>query len=100
MFSAIKQGLHFDIQASDIAPLLALGLLNTGIGCFLYFSSIGSIKVQTVAILGYLEPLSAIIFSFIFLDEQLLVGQIIGAVIIISGALCGELQPKKQMLNK
>lgn len=37
MFSAIKQGLHFDIQASDIAPLLALGLLNTGIGCFLYF---------------------------------------------------------------
>lgn len=78
MFSAIKQGLHFDIQASDIAPLLALGLLNTGIGCFLYFSSIGGIKVQTVAILGYLEPLSAIIFSFIFLDEQLLVGQIIG----------------------
>ena len=50
MFSAIKQGLHFDIQASDIAPLLALGLLNTGIGCFLYFSSIGGIKVQTVAI--------------------------------------------------
>lgn len=100
MFSAIKQGLHFDIQASDIAPLLALGLLNTGIGCFLYFSSIGGIKVQTVAILGYLEPLSAIIFSFIFLDEQLLVGQIIGAVIIISGALCAELQSKKQMLNK
>lgn len=100
MFSAIKQGLHIDIQASDIAPLLALGLLSTGIGCFLYFSSIGGIKVQTVAILGYLEPLSAIIFSFIFLDEQLLVGQIIGAVIIISGALCAELQPKKQMLNK
>ena len=100
MFSTIKQGLHFGIQASDIAPLLALGLLNTGIGCFLYFSSIGGIKVQTVAILGYLEPLSAIIFSFIFLDEQLLVGQIIGAVIIISGALCAELQPKKQMLNK
>ena len=100
MFSTIKQGLHFDIQASDIAPLLALGLLNTGIGCFLYLSSIGGIKVQTVAILGYLEPLSAIIFSFIFLNEQLLVGQIIGAVIIISGALCAELQPKKQMLNK
>lgn len=56
--------------------------------------------MQTVAILGYLEPLSAIIFSFIFLDEQLLVGQIIGAVIIISGELCAELQPRKQMLNK
>lgn len=95
MFSAIKQGLHFDIQASDIAPLLVLGLLNTGIGCFLYFPSIGSIKVQTVAILGYLEPLSAIFFSFIFLGEQLLIGQIIGAILIISGALCAELQPKR-----
>ena len=94
-FVAIKQGLHFDIQASDIAPLLVLGLLNTGIGCFLYFSPIGSIKVQTVAILGYLEPLSAIFFSFIFLGEQLLIGQIIGAILIISGALCAELQPKR-----
>lgn len=57
-------------------------------------------KRFTFVILGYLEPLSAIIFSFIFLDEQLLVGQIIGAVIIISGELCAELQPRKQMLNK
>lgn len=80
-----------------LATLLVLGLLNTGIGCFLYFSSIGGIKVQTVAILGYLEPLSAISFSFIFLGEQLLVGQIIGAVLILSGALCAELQPKAHM---
>lgn len=100
VFVAIKQWLHFDIQASDIAPLLALGLLNTGIGCFLYFSSIGGIKVQTVAILGYLEPLSAIFFSFIFLGEQLLVGQIIGAILIISGALCAELQPKRLIVKQ
>lgn len=100
MFSAIKQGLHFDIQTSDIAPLLALGLLNTGIGYFLYFSSIGSIKVQTVAILGYLEPLSAIFFSFIFLGEQLLIGQIIGAILIISGALCAELQSKSHLAKQ
>lgn len=94
VFVAFKQGLHFDIKTGDILPLLVLGLLNTGIGCFLYFSSIGGIKVQTVAILGYLEPLSAIFFSFIFLGEQLLVGQIIGAALIIFGALCAELQPR------
>lgn len=100
VFVAIKQGLHFDIQTGDIAPLLVLGLLNTGIGCFLYFSSIGGIRVQTVAILGYLEPLSAIFFSFVFLGEQLLIGQIIGAVLIISGALCAELQPKAHMAKQ
>lgn len=100
VFVAFKQGLSFDIRSNDIAPLLVLGLLNTGIGCFLYFSSIGGIKVQTVALIGYIEPLSAIFFSFIFLHEQLLVGQIIGAVLIISGALCAELRPKAHMTKQ
>lgn len=53
IFVIIKQGFHFNILQTDIAPLVFLGLFITGIGCFLYFSSIGSIKIQTVAILGY-----------------------------------------------
>lgn len=69
IFVICKQGFHLQIQASDIAPLLFLGLVNTGIGCLLYFSSIGNINVQTVAILGYIEPLSAVIFAFVFLNR-------------------------------
>lgn len=49
-------------------------------------------KVQSVAILGYLEPLSAIFFSFVFLKEQLLLPQILGAVLIIAGAMGAELK--------
>lgn len=98
VFVLIKQGLHINIQSSDIAPLIFLGLVNTGIGCFLYFSSIGSIKVQTVAILGYLEPLSAILFSLIFLNEQLLPIQILGASLIITGAICAELRKRRSMI--
>lgn len=94
IFVLIKQGLQFNLQSSDIAPLLFLGLINTGIGCFLYFSSIGSIKVQSVAILGYLEPLSAILFSFIFLKEQLLPLQLLGAILIITGSICAELRKR------
>ena len=95
IFTLFKQGLSFHIQAQDIAPLVFLGLVNTGLGCYLYFSSIGNIKVQTVAIFGYLEPLSAIIFSVILLNEKMSALQIIGAILIIAGAVFAEIGRKR-----
>lgn len=96
-----KQGFDIDIPADSILPIIILGLLNTGIGCYLYFSSIGKISVQTVAICGYLEPLSAVLFSVIFLREKLLPVQIIGAAMIIGGAIVGEcVKPKNNHLTQ
>ncbi|MBP3572487.1 MAG: DMT family transporter, partial [Clostridia bacterium] len=90
----IKQGYRMQIDTQSIIPILVLGLLNTGIGCYFYFSSIGKLPVQTVAICGYLEPLSAVVFSVIFLKETMLPIQIIGAVLIIGGAILGEIRHK------
>lgn len=95
VFVGLKQGYTMHISGTNILPVLILGLLNTGIGCYLYFSSIGKLNVQTVAICGYLEPLSAVLFSVMFLKERLLPLQIVGAVLIIGGAMCGELVKKK-----
>ncbi len=91
VFVGLKQGYTMQITSASILPIFILGLLNTGIGCYLYFSSIGKLKVQTVAICGYLEPLSAVLFSVIFLQEKMLVPQITGAVLIMGGALVSEL---------
>lgn len=90
VFVGFKQGFAIDIPANSIIPIFVLGIVNTGIGCYLYFSSIGKISVQTVAICGYLEPLSAVILSVIFLNEIMLPLQILGAVLIIGGAIFGE----------
>ena len=90
VFVSFKQGFAIDIQQSSIAPIFILGLLNTGIGCYFYFSSIGNLPVQTVAICGYLEPLSAVLFSVLLLGERLLPLQIIGAVMILGGAVFGD----------
>lgn len=95
IFVGLKQGYTMQIAPTSIVPILILGLLNTGVGCYFYFSSIGKLRVQTVAICGYLEPLSAVIFSVIFLKETMLPLQIIGAVLIIGGAMCGELVKQK-----
>lgn len=90
IFVAIKQGITIDIQSGDWPWILILGLLNTGVGCYLYFSSIGKLPVQTVAICGYLEPLAAVVLSVIVLKENLSFVQGIGIVLILGGAVFGE----------
>lgn len=90
VFVAVKQGLAIHIPAGSLAPILILGLLNTGIGCYFYFSAIGHLPVQTVALTGYLEPLSALLFSAALLSERLGALQVVGAVLILGGAAVGE----------
>ena len=95
VFAGFKQGFEIDIPSDSILPIFILGLLNTGIGCYFYFSSIGDLPVQTVAICGYLEPLSAVLFSVLLLKESMLPVQIAGAVLILGGALFGECMTAK-----
>lgn len=97
VFLGTTQGFSMEISTQSIVPIFVLGLLNTGIGCYLYFSSIGKLPVQTVAICGYLEPLSAVFFSMIFLRERLLSLQAVGAVLILGGAVFAELAPIKRI---
>lgn len=96
VFVGAKQGFAMDIPRESIAPILILGIVNTGIGCYLYFSSIGKLPVQTVAVCGYLEPLSAVIFASLFLREKMTVWQAVGAMLIIGGAMAGEILQEKK----
>ena len=91
VFVGVKQGFVIHIESGNWIPILILGIFNTGIGCYFYFSSIGDLPVQTVAICGYLEPLSAVVFSVLFLRESMTIIQVIGAVLILGGAAFGEL---------
>ncbi|RKJ70125.1 EamA family transporter [Butyricicoccus sp. 1XD8-22] len=90
-FIGFKQGFSVNVIEGNWIPILILGIVNTGIGCYFYFSSIGRLPVQSVSILGYLEPLSALVFSFIILGELLSPMQIVGAMLILGGAAYGEL---------
>lgn len=102
VFVGVKQGFRISVPSADWIPILILGLLNTGVGCYLYFSAIGRLPVQTVAVCGYLEPLSAVLLSVCFLKETLLPAQIAGAVLILGGAAFGEWFgiPKKLGTNR
>ncbi len=73
VFVGCKQGFTMEIAPGDWLSVLWISLLNTGAGCYYYFSSIGRLPVQTVAICGYIEPLSAVLFSVVFLHERRLI---------------------------
>ena len=77
--------------ATDIPYLLTIGLLNTGLAYFLYFSSMQRLPAQSVALISYIDPVSALLFSAWLLNENMTLLQIAGAVFIIGGAIMGEL---------
>ena len=91
IFLVIKQGFSVHLTSQNLFPILFLGIVNTGIVCYFYFSSIGDLPVQTVAICGYLEPLLALLFSAALLGEALSVMHITGAALILGGAAFGQL---------
>lgn len=91
VFVTAVKGIQVDATSADLPWILLLGLVSTGIGCYFYFSSINDLPVQTVAICGYLEPLSAVVFSVLLLKESMSLAQVIGAVLIIGGAVLGSI---------
>ena len=96
VFVGVKQGFVIAVPSGAWIWILILGILNTGVGCYLYFSPLSKLPVQTVAVCGYLEPLSAVIFAAVLLGEKMTAVQVVGAVCIIGGAMTGELvRPKK-----
>ena len=82
-------------DAATILLLLVVGIVHTGIAYLLYFGSMDGISVQSIAILSYIDPVSALLFSAVFLQEPLSVAGIIGAFLIIGSAVISEYEPGK-----
>lgn len=78
-------------QRQDVLFVLLSGMCSTGLGSYLYFSSIPRLPVREVSVLGYVEPLSALVFSAVLLGKRLLPAQLLGAGLILGGTLVMEL---------
>ncbi len=80
------------ITPGSVLLLLVVGIVHTGIAYVLYFASMDGLRVQSVALLSYIDPVSAMLFSAFLLREPLSLLNIIGAVMIIGSAVAGEMQ--------
>jgi drug/metabolite transporter (DMT)-like permease len=63
--------------------LLVMGVVHSTIAPVLYYRGIKYVTANRAAVLGYLEPVSAIIFSMFFLGEMPGKGSIMGGILIL-----------------
>ena len=75
-----------------ILLLLVLGIFHTGIAYAMYFGSMDGLRVQTIAVFSYIDPVSALLFSALLLREPVTALNVTGAVMIIGSAVISELQ--------
>lgn len=72
-----------EIPLNALWSFLLIGIIHSTIAPILYFKGLQKVTANRTAVLGYLEPPSAIIFSIIFLNELPGVNSIIGGILII-----------------
>ena len=75
--------------------LLIVGIVHTGFAYLLYFGAMKKLKNQTIAILSYIDPASAIILSSIVFVQLPTIYEFMGVVLIMSGAVFSEIRKKE-----
>ncbi len=65
----------FGVSRSSVPFIIILGIVNTGIGFWLFFSGMQKLKGQSIAMLSYVDPFVAILISAMILREQMTIVQ-------------------------
>lgn len=74
--------------AQGLWAIAVMGIVHSTIAPLLYFRGIRTVTANRAAILGYLEPVCAILLGFVFLDEVISLRTLIGgSMILVSGYL-------------
>lgn len=94
LLTADISAVTLDVKA--IICLFIVGIVHTGFAYMIYFSSISSLKAQTVAIFSYIDPVIAIILSALLLKEKMGLFGFIGAILILGSTLLSEINFKKK----
>ncbi|KDR96722.1 rarD protein [Peptoclostridium litorale DSM 5388] len=64
--------------------MMTLGIVHTGIAYINFFSSIRDIDGPSIAILSYIDPISAVVIASLFLGESMSPLQMIGGAFILA----------------
>jgi drug/metabolite transporter (DMT)-like permease len=72
-----------EIPLHALWSYLFMGIVHSTIAPILYFKGIQLVTANKAAVLGYLEPVCAIIFSMLFLAEVPGINSILGGMLII-----------------
>ncbi|MEH7335804.1 DMT family transporter [Neobacillus drentensis] len=81
-----------EVSKSSIPFIILLGIINTGLGFWLFFSGMQKLKGQSIAMLSYVDPLVAILISGVILQEQMTMIQMFGGALLLGSTFVSENQ--------
>ncbi|SFH50891.1 rarD protein [Priestia megaterium] len=80
----------FEVSKSSVPFIIILGIVNTGIGFWLFFSGMDKLKGQSIAMLSYVDPFVAILISAVILREHMTIVQILGGALLLGSTFISE----------
>jgi len=90
-YVAFNTGFNFiGLDSFGLTNVLILGIVHTGVMYVMYFSSMPSLSGQTLSMLSYIDPLTAVLISLIILREPVTQLQLTGGVCILLFTLANE----------
>ncbi|MCY8119125.1 EamA family transporter [Bacillus spizizenii] len=78
------------VSNSSVPFIIILGIVNTGIGFWLFFSGMQKLKGQSIAMLNYVDPFVAILISAMILQEQMTIVQMLGGTLLLGSTFVSE----------
>lgn len=76
-------GANMSMDLASWVLLAVLGVCNTGFAVTLYLNGLGLVKAQKAVVFTYLEPVSSVVFGYVFLAQQPTLGMLIGGFLIL-----------------
>lgn len=89
----------FNLPIKSIVFLAIVCIVHTGLAYTLYFGALGKVKAGTAAIISYIDPSSAVLFSALILGEYVSSEQYVGALLIIGAAFVSEVNFNFKKVN-
>lgn len=94
-FALVIEGVPPRLTTVNLLGFAWLGIVGTGIAYALWFRGIGKLKASTVAILGLLSPVSAMLLDLMLLKTSLTRMQIAGTALVFGSILISQLRGKE-----
>lgn len=83
-------GASIPVDPQSVLLTAMLGVVHTGLAYCLYFGPMDVLPMQSIALLGYVEPVVSVLCSALILREPLGLAGILGAALIIGAAALSE----------
>lgn len=84
-----------NLDGGGWTALLIVGFIHTGVTYCLYFSSLKELPGHKIALLSYIDPLTAVVLSMTVLKEAVSPWQLVGGGMILAFTLISEIEIKK-----